>query len=147
MYKTFVSETDASLFTKKVTELVHLLGRYLMTNFNLGNTGSTDMDINLYCSGKDKEKLSIVGQASKVNQMMDIMEEIRYLQKHLSQLTTQVNEIMQEPYGKNAHHTQNKRCYSSVVQTTIELSDGNDSVRILPQKNVTNQKAQSTRKI
>ncbi|MCG8113420.1 MAG: SGNH/GDSL hydrolase family protein [Candidatus Thiodiazotropha taylori] len=153
MYKTFVSETDASLFatsnrTSTPTRSVSDDEEYFdidSSGFEPDNTENMDTDISLSCSEKDNEQCSVIKEASKVNQLMDIMEKIRSLQKQMSQLTSQVNDIMQE-YGKNAPQTTNKSSYSSIVQEAIELSDSNDSVSILPQKKVDNQRAQSTEK-
>lgn len=70
---------------------------------------------------------------------MDIMEKIRSLQTQISELTAQVNVLVQRTCDKNAHQAVNSS-YSNVVQKTIELSDSNSSVSILPQKNVCDQR-------
>ena len=97
MYKNFVSETDASLFTagnRTTTPAISVSDDE--EYFDIDNT---NIVTNLSISVNDSVKTAAVSEVSKVNQLSNIMEKIHSLQKQLSELTTQVNTIVQETYG------------------------------------------------
>ena len=125
MYKNFVSETDASLFTAgNRTSTPAITVSDDEEYFDIDNT---NIVTNLSISVNDSVKTAAVSEVSKVNQLSNIMEKIHSLQKQLSELTTQVNTIVQETYGTNkSQPVKVKQSYTSVVQETIELSDSNE---------------------
>ena len=89
MYKTFVSETAASLFT--VGNRTRTPGISVSDGEEYSDMDNTNMDTNLSKTENDSVKSAAVSEVSKVNQQLSIMEKIHSFQNHLSELTTLVN--------------------------------------------------------
>ena len=113
MYKNFVSDKDSSLFPiqDKRTSIPALSSTDDEEYFDFENT---DLDLSGVISMTDEAQT-----INKTKQISIIMEQILTLQKQVSELTTQVNKLMQETSVRNANRETPSKSYSDVLQKSI----------------------------
>lgn len=138
MYKNFVSDTDASL------SVVHDNRTSTPAMSVSDDEEYFDLD-NMDAEQSDVENNRVV---SRISQISDIMEKIKTLQKQLSDLTGQVNKLVQETctanIGQSINMTSSPQSNGTVLQKSMEqviISD-TESVSLLPQSSVVSQPTQ-----
>ena len=114
MYKNFVSDTDASL------SVVHDNRTSTPAMSVSDDEEFFDID-NMDAEQSDVENNRVV---SRISQISDIMEKIKILQKQLSDLTGQVNRLVQETctanIGQSINMTSSPRSNDTVLQKSNE---------------------------
>lgn len=138
MYKNFVSDTDSSL------SIVHDNRTSTPAMSVSDDEEYFDLD-NMDAEQSDVENNRVV---SRISQISDIMEKIKTLQKQLSDLTGQVNKLVQETctanIGQSINMISSPQSNGTVLQKSIEqviISD-TESVNLLPQSSVVSQPTQ-----